>query len=241
MKQQTFIKYKSLLFVFIALSSICAVIGSGFLHHNTDHQTVGNAENSFTVIIDPGHGGEDGGAVGESGTIEKDINLAISYKLYELFSLTDINAVMTRYDDRLLYNEGQNKRKKYYDVRNREAIALEYDNPLFISIHQNKFPISKYKGLQVYYSSNHPDSKIVAETIQSEVAAHIQKDNKRKIKESGGSIYLMHALECPAVLVECGFLSNNEDETNLNSVEYQKELAYVIFSSIMQYFSQNEV
>ena len=72
MKKQTFIKYKSFLFVFIALSSICAVIGSGFLHHNTDHQTVGKAENSFTVIIDPGHGGEDGGAVGESGTIEKE-------------------------------------------------------------------------------------------------------------------------------------------------------------------------
>ena len=245
MKKQTFLKYRSLFSVIIVLS-VCFAVTSIILSFRRDEimsneQAGEYTKEKITVIIDAGHGGEDGGAVGISGTLEKDINLALSYKLNELFSLTDIDTVMTRYDDSLLYTDSQSNRKKYYDLRNRAKVALMYDNPVFISIHQNKFPVSKYKGLQVYYSENNAKSKTIADLIQSNVVLHIQNDNNRKTKEAGGSIYLMNALECPAVLIECGFLSNREDEKNLNDEEYQNRLAFVIFSSVMSCLTDNAV
>ena len=243
MKRQTFVEHKLLFVILLSFSFVFAFAGAMFQNSNDNTMHVSGKENiNVTVIIDAGHGGEDGGAVGTTlGTLEKDINLSLSYKLCELFALTDIKAVMTRRDDRLLYNDGQEHRKKYHDVRNRVKFAQDYESPVFISIHQNKFPVSKYKGLQVYYSGNNDESKILAEKIQSYVVTNIQKDNNRKIKESGGSIYLMNALECPAVLVECGFLSNSEDEKNLCDDEYQNKLAFVIFASIMSYISENQL
>ena len=142
---------------------------------------------------------------------------------------------MTRTGDYMLYEENQTSRKKYYDVRNRVEVAKEVNSPVFISIHQNKFPIAKYKGLQVYYSANHSDSKNIADCIQNKVKDYLQNDNTRKTKQGGKDIYLLKNIECPAVLVECGFLSNYEDESNLNSPEYQKRLAFVIFSSVIEF------
>ena len=195
---------------------------------------------NLTVIVDAGHGGEDGGAVGVSGTLEKDINLSVSKKLSELFRITDINVVMTRNDDRMLYSESQSSRKKFYDVRNRALFAESFEKPIFISIHQNKFPISKYRGLQVYYSSNNDDSMKIAQLIQTAAQQYLQKDNNRKIKESGASIYLMKNLKCPALLVECGFMSNANEEALLNDEEYQRKIAFIIFSSVMDYLSENQ-
>ncbi len=190
-----------------------------------------------TVVIDAGHGGEDGGTVGTSGSLEKDINLAIASSVKRLFDLTDINVVMTRDEDKLLYGEGQENRKKYYDVRNRVELVSKISNPVFVSIHQNSFPISKYSGLQVYYSPNNGESRTLAKRIQDFTSNYLQKENTRSIKEAGRNIYVLKALNCPSVLVECGFLSNYGEEQLLMDEKYQNKVAFVIFSAVVDYLT----
>ncbi len=194
---------------------------------------------NVVIIIDAGHGGEDSGAVGYDGTLEKDINLDIANKLFDLLRISDIEAIMTRHDDSMLYS-GKPARKKQSDLKNRVAFTQEYPDSLFVSIHQNKFPIEKYKGLQVYYSPNHTGSKIMAAHIQKYIKQHLQPDNNREIKPSGSNIYVLHHTKVPAVLVECGFLSNTEDTQNLNSEEYRKKIAFLLFKAICQYYSDSE-
>ncbi len=201
-------------------------------------KTSASVKEKSVIVIDPGHGGEDGGAQSSDGTLEKDINLAISEYLEEYLRLADVKTVMTRQDDRLLYNSGEEKRKKFYDVRNRAAVATENPDCTFISIHQNKFPVQKYSGLQVYYSPNDPGSKVLAAIIQENTKQKLQPENNREIKPSGSSIYVLYKTKSPAVLVECGFLSNPEETRLLKTSEYQKKVAFVIFTSLMQYCTQ---
>jgi len=191
------------------------------------------------VIIDAGHGGEDGGAQSADGISEKDINLAIAKYLKEYLALSDVNAVMTRTDDRLLYEPDQSAHKKFHDVRNRVKFAESYEDPIFVSIHQNKFPIEKYHGLQVYYSKHNSGSKELAEDIQENARIMLDPDNQRKAKVTGSSIYIMNNLDVPAVLVECGFLSNPSEAEKLTESEYQKKIAFVIFTSITRFASKN--
>lgn len=195
-------------------------------------------DDSIVIVIDAGHGGEDGGASGADGTLEKDINLSVAKYLESLLLFTDFNVVMTRSDDRLLYMTGQENRKKFYDVRNRVAVTENYSNSLLVSIHQNKFPVNKYKGLQVYYSTNNSDSKTLAGLIQQNVKSYLQPDNTREIKPAGSNIYILHKSKVPAVLVECGFLSNPEDLENLKTTEYQKKIAFIMFASLTEFLSQ---
>ncbi len=192
------------------------------------------------IIIDAGHGGEDGGAVSQDGTLEKDINLKIAQKLYYLFQLSDLTPVMTRTTDRMLYNESQSGRKKYYDLKNRIEFTNKFDNSLFLSIHQNKFPIEKYKGLQVYYSKNNSESLVLADIIQNNAKQLLDNNNERKSKRSNGSIFVLNNIDVPAVLVECGFMSNNQELEMLKDEEYQRKIAFTVFVSVMQYISQNE-
>ncbi len=192
-------------------------------------------KNTVVIILDAGHGGEDGGASSKDGTLEKDINLEITKLLYDYLKLCDFEVVMTRSDDRLLYGPNESNRKKFHDVRNRAAFTKEYPNSIFVSIHQNKFPVEKYKGLQVYYSKNHPDSQVLADMIQNNVVSNLQQDNKRKSKQATSSIYVLNNANVPAVLVECGFLSNPEDTENLKNKEYQKRLAFTMFTSIAEF------
>ena len=237
LRKMIFLRNYKLYSVILCAFMICAVLS--LLRTPQKVSVSQNVDISeFTIVIDAGHGGEDGGAVGVSGALEKDINLSISYKLFNLLSMCGVNCEMTRKDDRLLYFDGQSNSKKYHDVRNRATFVNNFDKPIFVSIHQNKFPIAKYNGLQVYYSGNNSDSEILAELIQSTTKTYLQNENNRKIKESGGSIYLMKNLDCPAVLVECGFMSNPDEERLLTKEEYQSKLAFVIFSSIMDYLSE---
>lgn len=194
-------------------------------------------KNDITVVIDAGHGGVDGGAVGISGALEKDINLSIARHLEVLFRMSGIKTVMTRTDDNLLYKEGQESRKKFYDLKNRTDIANSVDNGILISIHQNKFPIEKYSGLQVYYSKRNSESHEIALLIQKKTIEFLQPDNNRKVKESGKNIYLLNNTKCPAVLVECGFLSNGREESLLKDEDYQRKVATVIFSAVVEYIN----
>lgn len=190
-----------------------------------------------TVIIDAGHGGEDGGAEA-NGVTEKHINLNISRKLADYFRFTDIPVVLTRTDDRLLYNVGEENRKKYHDISNRIKFAEKYSDAVFISIHQNKFEISKYNGLQVYYSKNNAAGRRLAELIQRNERDFNNTNNKREIKQADSKIRVLNELEMPAVLVECGFLSNPEEAKMLSGNDYQNKLAFIIFISALQFLDE---
>ena len=189
-----------------------------------------------TVILDAGHGGEDGGAVSSQGYFEKDLNLAICEQLRTMLASNGISTVMTRTEDILLYdrNVDYQGRKKALDLLARRKIGEETPSSVFVSIHMNSYPLSQYKGLQVWYSPNNPESIELAKQIQTTVSSHLQPQNDRQVKVAGSNIYLLHHLQSPAVLVECGFLSNPEEAELLNTSDYQKQLAFLITLSILQ-------
>ncbi len=191
-----------------------------------------------TVIIDAGHGGEDGGAVGDDGTLEKELNLMIALELEEMLRSEGIKTRLTRREDILLYDRNSDYlgHKKAQDAEARLKIADEYENAIFISIHMNSFSQKKYKGLQVYYSVNSPQSAALAGLVQTAVSTSIQPDNKRKIKPSTSGVYMLQKLMHPSILIECGFLTNDEDCTNLNSQSYRTRLCVVLLGAVCKYF-----
>lgn len=207
------------------------------------YQTFAEAENpagllkgespSFTIILDAGHGGEDPGAVA-NGLDEKELNLSITNKIVDFLKLSGYHVVLTRTDDRLLYNSGEEDRKKYYDLYNRLKFAETFSDAIFISIHMNKFPMESCKGLQTFYSMNDPRSAMLAEALQR-ASTLVMPDNHRTIKPDNRTIFLLKNLQIPAVIVECGFLSNAQDAQNLADAYYQDKLAFALASGIGQY------
>ena len=129
------------------------------------------------------------------------------------------------------------REKKVSDIRNRMNIMLKYPNSIFLSIHQNHFSQSKYHGAQVFYSKNDPQSKVIAEYIQNAIVEKLQNENTRKIKPSGTEIYLLYHAKSPAVMVECGFLSNGGEAQLLNDEQYQKKMAVAIVDGVIKYLS----
>lgn len=198
----------------------------------------GTANKIPVIIIDAGHGGFDGGAVANDGTIEKDINLKISFYLQEYLELSGFETIMTRYEDTSLEDDGLNsiRQKKTSDIHNRLKLMDETDNSIFISIHQNKYHIEKYSGLQVFYSPEFSEeSSELARNIQENVTEILQPHNERQIKKCGTSVYLIYNAVKPAVLVECGFLSNYNETELLKTDIYQRKLAFSIASGIQDY------
>lgn len=197
----------------------------------------GATSNAPIVIIDAGHGGEDGGTVGINGVYEKDLNLKIAKKLDTMLKSAGIRTVMTRTTDILLYdrNEDYEGRKKMLDMAKRLKISESYENAIFISIHMNSFPVSKYSGLQVYYSPNDPLSRELAERIQVMTKDALMQENTRKIKASNGKIFLLDRMNIPSVLIECGFLSNPAECDKLCDEAYQNELAATICCAILEH------
>ena len=190
------------------------------------------------IIIDAGHGGEDGGAVGADGTNEKEINLKIALKLNDILSVMGYQTRMVRKTDISIHNGSANtlREKKVSDIRNRTAIMEEYKNCFYVSIHQNKYEDSRIWGAQTFYSPNDETSKTLAQFIQKSIATKIQPDNKRVIKESGTSIYVLYNATKPAVMVECGFISNPNELSQLKTEEYQSKMAFSITSGIINYY-----
>lgn len=202
---------------------------------------VGTTETKIkpTVVLDAGHGGEDCGAVGVSGVYEKDINLIIANCLFEHFLSEGYHVVMTRTEDHLLYDPNTVKtgHKKSTDLANRVKIANSFDNALFISIHMNSYPSPAVEGLQVWYGREDGGEEL-ATTIQGYVKEHLQEENHRKPKASGGNMYLLDMAECPSVLIECGFLTSVAECAKLCDENYQKELSFVLFCAIIEYITQ---
>ncbi len=222
----------SLLFFFAA--SMFTTMGYKALRNAS---AVNAADDDIVIVIDAGHGGEDPGAVA-NGVIEKDVNIEIALYLSEMLNAYGYKTVLTRSGDYLLYNKGQESQKKYYDVRNREEIANKFSNSLFVSIHMNKFPQEYCKGLQVFYSENNQDSKRLAEIIQSN-SKLLQSYNNRQIKSGNDTIYLMKELKMPAVLVECGFISNFKEAALLKETDYKQNLAFLLSCSISDFLEKN--
>lgn len=195
-----------------------------------------------TIIIDAGHGGEDGGAVGENGKAEKDINLAVAANLRDLLASYGIDVIMTRTEDILLYDRNVNYigRKKILDLRARMKIAEENPGAIFVSIHMNSFPLTQYHGLQVWCAPDSPDSLALATSVQSSVRESLQPDNDRRVKTAGSNIYLIHHNPNTAILIECGFLSNPEECRRLSDEKYRKELSFIIFSAIIEHLNDTQ-
>lgn len=191
------------------------------------------------VIIDPGHGGVDGGAVAYDSTLEKDINLQIALALNELLRMSGAETIMTRDTDVSIHDISATtiRAKKVSDIHNRFRIIEENPDYVFVSIHQNTFSDSKYKGAQLFYSPNNSESVDLARSIQNSISGNLQKDNGREIKKCTTDVFLVYYAKSAAVLCECGFMSNNEELNNLKNPEYQKQMAFSIYLGILDYYS----
>ncbi len=194
------------------------------------------------VIIDPGHGGPDGGAVGVDGVVEKDINLSLALKLRDMMKASGFTVVMTREEDVSIHDPGVKgtRKQKTSDLHNRMAIMERYPDAIFISIHQNKFGDSKQHGAQIFYGPKNESSKALAEVVQQNIISMLQPDNKRKCKKGEKNLYLIYEAKCPAILIECGFLSNREEARRLTDETYQAKLAFATLCSVLEYLNEKQ-
>ena len=187
---------------------------------------------SSLLVIDAGHGGEDGGTTGAAGTAEDEVNLAIAKRLEAMLTLMGYQTRMTRTDSGSLATEGETIRaRKQSDLRNRVALANKYQNSILVSIHQNHFPDPKYDGAQVFFTDS---AESLANAMQSALSAALSSHSRRTAKKAKG-IYLMEQITCPGLLIECGFLSNPDEEQKLQSAQYQKHLAAVMATVLAKY------
>ena len=233
-------KDKILLMVLILLLSITAYNLKYSLDSKATEPT--NAKSlKRTVIIDPGHGGEDPGAVGDNIQLkEKDINLIIGKRLKELLMEDGFNVIMTREEDGLLYKEGTkgytNKRRQ--DLLNRKKIMDESEADIVVSIHMNKFPQSQYHGAQTFFPKNSEESKRLAQCIQRSLRDMVDPENKREALVKDTEILILKNIKKPTVIVECGFYPMLKREQKLSTQEYQEKLAAAIKEGIKKYYGE---
>ena len=208
-----------------------------FLVLNISLLKVNAEENNKVIVIDPGHGGIDGGAKSENGVIEKDINLSISLKTKAALESKGYKVIMTRSEDVGLYTEGKKVReKKIEDLGNRVKIKKENKCDAFISIHQNMFPQKNCKGAQVWSANNEPSQKL-GKIIQQKFKEEVDQNNKREAKVAKKEYKILNdGYEGASVIVECGFLSNPEECELLGKEDYQNKIANTLANAIDEYF-----
>lgn len=234
--------YRKLMF-----SSICIILllsffilmisAAGNIAVNTSSDI---SDNLPVIVIDPGHGGEDGGAVSDNGVLEKDINLSIANDTSALFYLLGFDILRTRKNDMALDSgEDTIRKRKVSDMKKRLEIFNSSKENTIISIHQNKFSESKYHGAQIFYSPNNSKSKQLADSIKYSVKGLLQPDNERECKKADGGIYLLKNTNNPAIIVECGFISNEEECNHLLNKQYQKQMAFSITAGFLSYYNTN--
>lgn len=217
---------------------ISTIILSIILHvPNATVETVSLPVSNHTIIIDAGHGLPDAGANAKDGTSEENINLNISLKLQKLLEASGSTVILTRSDENGIYDLNS-KNKKQSDLKNRVNLANSSNAELFISIHLNKINITSCFGWQSFYQKNNEKSKLLASHIQKNLNDSIQKNNKREILPLSGK-YITDNIKIPTVIIECGFLSNDEDLKNLKTDIYQENLAWGIYTGIIDYFSNS--
>lgn len=223
------------LFYFLTIASVILIAqwGSRAVTVIAENSPI---ERERCIIIDAGHGGEDGGATSCSGKLESAFNLEISLRLNDLFHLLGYDTAMIRTTDISVYTKGETiAQKKVSDLKERVRIVNETENALLLSIHQNNFSDSRYSGAQVFYAGTE-GSEELARQLQAAFVSTLNQGSNRKSKRSDG-IYLMEHINRPGVLIECGFLSNPGEEAKLRSGEYQKKLCCVVAATVSQYLS----
>ncbi|HHD2587025.1 TPA: N-acetylmuramoyl-L-alanine amidase CwlD [Clostridium perfringens] len=219
------------------IMKIVAIMMLSFLVLNISLLKVNAEENNKVIVIDPGHGGIDGGAKSENGVIEKDINLSISLKTKAALESKGYKVIMTRSEDVGLYTEGKKVReKKIEDLGNRVKIKKENKCDAFISIHQNMFPQKNCKGAQVWSANNEPSQKL-GRIIQQKFKEEVDQNNKREAKVAKKEYKILNdGYEGASVIVECGFLSNPEECELLGKEDYQNKIANTLANAIDEYF-----
>ena len=213
---------------------ICLCIICGCVVWTTFHEKAENAMFPMlkaVIVLDAGHGGWDPGKTGTDGANEKELNLAVVGKLAEYLEQGGAEVILTRESDDAL---GEGKRT---DMAERRRIANESGADILVSIHQNAFPSAKVRGAQVFYHNSSGEGKVLAECVQESLRHRVDGSNNRQAKENK-DYYILRTTEIPAVIVECGFLSNAEEEKLLNDATYQEKLAWAIYCGILDYFEK---
>lgn len=219
--------------VIISLFLVGTLCGSRAVTAFSENRSVSR---QYRIVIDPGHGGEDGGATSCTGVLESGFNLEIALRLDDLFHLLGYETVMIRTTDTSVYTSGQTiAQKKVSDLKERVRVVNETADAILVSIHQNIYPDSQYSGAQVFYAGA-GESEALAKQLQSAFVSTLNPGSNRKCKKASG-IYLMEHISCTGILVECGFLSNPQEEAKLRTAEYQKKLACVIAATVSTYLS----
>lgn len=220
---------------------LCLVLLSGlFVTGEKSANVSAKATQRYTVIIDAGHGGFDGGAVAPDGTLEKDLNLSVALKLDSVLKIMGYDTVLVRDTDvSTADDKGTERSQKVSDIKARLRLTEKYKDALFVSIHMNKYTSPQPHGAQVFYSQV-DGSKELAECIQRSITAGVHTDNKRVVKKTTKDIYLLYHAVIPSVIAECGFISNPDDLLKLKSDEYQLKMAAAIAAGINDYYFEGQ-
>ena len=227
---------KGLILFLLFFGGMAAVLWEGRRNAVSVSADIGTLSIPTEIVIDPGHGGEDGGAVAGDGTAESAVNLKIAVKLNDLLALCGQQTRMTRTSDRAIYSEGSVTlhEKKVSDLKNRVALVNGTENAWLISIHQNCLPASpRVQGAQVFYNSVSGADRI-AQSVQDVLNQDVNADHSKAARQISSTIYLMKHVTAPAILVECGFLSNPSETELLKQPAYQLKLAASIAQGILQ-------
>ena len=213
-----------------------------FLYHQIVPVSSGKVKENNVILLDAGHGGEDGGAIGVGGIIEKDLNLSITLKTASFFEFLGYKVEFTRETDRMTCDDGlkAQRERKVSDIKNRLEQIEKSPCICAISIHQNIFG-GEARGAQVFYSGNNPESKTLAESLQIGICGMLQPENNRVIKQATKDIYILYHANKPAVLVECGFISNSSEAALLSDNAYQNKMAFAIAISTVKHLTEGEV
>ncbi len=223
--------------VFGFLIVLAVIIAAFFAALEKNHSTVDTAgEGSFVLIIDPGHGGADGGAVSKNGHPESEINLEISKKMFALAQLTATKCVMTRESEDIVYPDDANSinRMKVYDQNKRVEFIESITGGILLSVHQNKFPSAQPRGPQAFYAKDER-SPILAALVQENMNSALYPQNRRVAAPISNNIYLFKNISCPAVLAECGFLSHPEEADLLETDSYQLKTALALMTAYFRF------
>lgn len=221
----------------IVLSVVCLIASFGYVKSGVINAN-STPINTKTIILDAGHGGFDGGATAADGTIEKDINLLIAQKMCSFLRFNGYEVIMTRDSDTGTEDDESlsiQKRKKS-DLSNRLRLMKDNKNAIFVSVHLNKFTTSAASGAQVFYTKNYDEAYTLANCVQSSIKSMIQPENARVVKQGTSSTYLLKNAQVPAIIVECGFLSNKQELEKLKDEQYQSQMAFAIVSGIMDFY-----
>lgn len=224
-----------ILVMFIFLLTLAAILP------HQKNQSVFSSRLSKVIVLDAGHGLPDGGAVGMNGTIESTLNIKIAKLLESSLKKKGYSVIMTRTNDDSISSDGKTlAQRKRNDMYKRLEIINSSGADIFISIHMNKFTDSRYRGAQVIYSDNFIQSEELATALQTRLCAIEENESKRTQAKAPPGIFLLKNAGIPAVIVECGFLSNYDEEKLLNTQKYQKSLNRAIVKGIEDYYKKYE-